>query len=206
MRRARSSPTSLPRNVGSSYSEEPSGGEFVHGKARICIEPVLGWLRRPHETWPAWARVFRHFIEQVRGLTGMVYGRRMSRDHALLGRRPSQLGSARIMSFAVLWRSKPGRWVMSRTLKSANTALGPTPRSSRVHIGAAIRGLQRLGTLGRLTLPDQTWQENLTDLVAYRSYRLYLRPVVLGRGSHSSPGPRPPLRLVTAIDGEDIIG
>src|SRR6202030_3758247 len=36
--------------------------------------------------------VSRHFLEEMRGLTGLIYGRRTYVDHALLGRRSSRLG------------------------------------------------------------------------------------------------------------------
>jgi riboflavin biosynthesis pyrimidine reductase len=47
---------------------------------------------------------------------------------------------------------------------------------------------------------------SLTDLGLIDEYRLYFRPVVLGRGKPFFAGPRPPLRLV-ANDriGEDAI-
>jgi hypothetical protein len=41
---------------------------------------------------PPGPAVFRHFIEQVRSLTGMGGRSPHVRDHALLGRRPSRLG------------------------------------------------------------------------------------------------------------------
>jgi hypothetical protein len=49
-------------------------------------------------------------------------------------------------------------------------------------------------------------KRTLTDLGLIDGYRLYFRPVVLGRGKPFFAGPRPPLRLV-ANDriGEDAI-
>jgi riboflavin biosynthesis pyrimidine reductase len=48
--------------------------------------------------------------------------------------------------------------------------------------------------------------QSLTDLGLIDEYRLYLHPVVLGRGKPFFAGPRPPLRLATSerID-EDVI-
>ena len=45
----RSCLTSLLRNVGLSYSEEPGVEILYHGKVCVWIEPVLGWLHRPSE-------------------------------------------------------------------------------------------------------------------------------------------------------------
>jgi hypothetical protein len=42
-----SCPISFLRNVASSYSDQPAAEIIYHGKARLWIEPVLGWLRRP---------------------------------------------------------------------------------------------------------------------------------------------------------------
>ena len=47
---------------------------------------------------------------------------------------------------------------------------------------------------------------SLTDLGLIDEYRLYFRPVVLGRGKPFFAGPRPPLRLVASdLIGEDAI-
>ena len=69
--------------------------------------------------------LFRHFIEQARGLTGSVYGRRLyevmrywDEDH------PEWDAEQR--DFAAAWRSQP-KWVVSRSLKSVGpnaTSLG----------------------------------------------------------------------------------
>jgi dihydrofolate reductase len=60
--------------------------------------------------------LFRHFIERVRGLTGMVYGRRMYEvmrywDDDL----PEWDGENR--DYAAAWRAQP-KWVVSRSLQS----------------------------------------------------------------------------------------
>src|SRR6185437_5181547 len=65
---------------------------FRHGKARLWIEPVPGWLRRPPETRTAKPRA----VSSLPG-TGARLGRlgvrsRHVRSHALLGRGPAGLG------------------------------------------------------------------------------------------------------------------
>jgi dihydrofolate reductase len=143
--------------------------------------------------------LFRHWIEQVRDLTGSVYGRRMyevmrywDEDH------PEW--DAEQLEFAAAWRSQP-KWVVSRSLKS----VGPNATLVEDDLEAAIRGLkaQRVGEIA-VSGPDLA--RSLTDLGLIDEYRLYLHPVVLGRGTPFFAGPRPPLRLVASdLVGEDVI-
>ncbi|EFU41005.1 bifunctional deaminase-reductase domain protein [Paenibacillus vortex V453] len=59
---------------------------------------------------------------------------------------------------------------------------------------------------GRLKLPGRSWRHSLTELGLVDEYRLYLHPVVLGRGKPFFAGPRPPLRLVASDRiGEQVI-
>ena len=72
-----------------------------------------------HQVMPPEPGLFRHFIEHVRGLTGMVYGRRIYEvmrywDEAL----PDWDAEER--DYAAVWRSQP-KWVVSRSLKSVGT-------------------------------------------------------------------------------------
>ena len=62
---------------------------------------------------------FRHFTEHLRGLTGMVYGRRMYEVMRYWDDDQPEW-DAQDHEFAALWQSKP-KWVVSRTLK----AVGP---------------------------------------------------------------------------------
>ena len=70
--------------------------------------------------------LFRHFIEHVRGLTGMVYGRRM---YEVMRYWDEDLPDwdAEERDYAAVWRSQP-KWVVSRSLKSPSD---PTQHSSR---------------------------------------------------------------------------
>ena len=147
--------------------------------------------------------VFRHFIELVRGLSGLIYGRRM---YEIMRYWDEDLPDwdAEDHEFAAVWRSKP-KWVVSRTLKSANTTLGPNATLIEGDIGAAIRGL-KAQHVGEIDVAGPDLAGSLTDLGLIDEYRLYLRPVVLGRGKPFFTGPRPPLRLVTSDQiGEDIL-
>ena len=143
--------------------------------------------------------LFRHFIEQMRGLTGSVYGRRMYEvmrywDEDL----PEWVAEER--EFAAAWRNQP-KWVVSRSLKS----VGPNATLVEDGLEAAIRGLkaQRVGEI-EVGGPDLV--RSLSDLGLIDEYRLYLHPVVLGRGKPFFAGPRSPLRLVASdLIGEDVI-
>jgi riboflavin biosynthesis pyrimidine reductase len=68
-----------------------------------------------------------------------------------------------------------------------------------------IRGLKaELG--GEIDVAGPKLAQSLTDLGLIDEYRLYLHPVVLGRGKPFFAGPRPPLRLVASDRiGENVI-
>jgi dihydrofolate reductase len=143
--------------------------------------------------------LFRHFIEQVRDSTGSVYGRRMyevmrywDEDHLEWG--------AEERDYAAAWRRQP-KWVVSRSLRS----VGPNATLVGDDLEAAIRGL-KAELAGEIEVAGPDLARSLTDLGLIDEYRLYLHPVVLGRGKPFFAGPRPRLRLV-ANDriGEDVI-
>ena len=135
--------------------------------------------------------LFRHFIEHVRGLAGLVYGRGMYEvmrywDEDLLD------WDAEERDFAAVWRSQP-KWVVSRTLKS----VGPKATLLEGDLEATIRELKaRLD--GEIAVGGPDLARSLTDLGLIDEYRLYFSPVVLGRGKPFFAGPRPPLRLVAS--------
>ena len=72
-------------------------------------------------------------------------------------------------------------------------------------IEAVIRGL-KAQLVGEIQVAGPDLARSLTDLGLIDEYRLYVRPVVLGRGKPFFAGPRPPLRLVASdLIGEDAI-
>jgi dihydrofolate reductase len=148
---------------------------------------------------PPGPALFRHFIEQVRGLSGSVYGRRLYEVMRYWDEeRPEWDAEER--DFAAAWRSQP-KWVVSRSLKS----VGPNATLVGDDIDAVIRGL-KAQLVGELQVGGPDLARSLTDLGLIDEYRLYLRPVVLGRGKPFFAGPRPPLRLVASdLIGEDAI-
>ena len=143
--------------------------------------------------------LFRHFIEQVRGLTGMVYGRRMYEVMRYWDEDQTEW-VAEERDFAAAWRNQP-KWVVSRSLKS----VGPNASLVADDVEAVIRGL-KARLVGEIEIGGPDLARSLTDLDLVDEYRLYFRPVVLGRGKPFFAGPRPPLRLVASdLIGEDAI-
>ena len=69
-----------------------------------------------HRAFPPSLALFRHFIEQVRGLAGMVYGRRMYEVMRYWDEDETEW-AAEERDFAAAWRRQP-KWVVSRSLKS----------------------------------------------------------------------------------------
>jgi dihydrofolate reductase len=143
--------------------------------------------------------LFRHFIEHVRGLTGIVYGRRMYEVMRYWDEDRTDW-DAEEHDFAVAWRSQP-KWVVSRSLKS----VGLNATLVEDGIEAVIRGL-KAQLVGEIEVGGPDLARSLTDLGLIDEYRLYFRPFVLGRGKPFFAGPRPPLRLVASDRiGEDTI-
>jgi dihydrofolate reductase len=151
------------------------------------------------EMGPPGPALSRHFLEHARGLTGTVYG---SRTYEIMRYWEEDLPDwdAGDRDFAAVWRSKP-KWVVSRTLKS----VGPNATLVEDDIETVIRGL-KAQHVGEIDVAGPDLAGSLTDLSLIDEYRLYLRPIVLGRGKPFFVGPRPPLRLVASdLIAEDVI-
>jgi dihydrofolate reductase len=153
-----------------------------------------------HDRFAPDATLFRHFIGQVRELTGSVYGARMYEAMRYWDEDQADW-DADEREFAAAWRGQP-KWVASRSL----TSVGPNASLIEGDLGAAIRRLKaELG--GEIEVGGPELAQHLTDLGLIDEYRLYLHPVVLGRGKPFFAGPRPPLRLVASERiGESVIG
>ena len=135
--------------------------------------------------------LFRHFIEEVRGWAGLVYGRRTYEVMSYWDD-DRNVESTEEHEFAAAWRRLP-KWVVSRSLKS----VGPNAALLEGDLKTAIGGLKtRLG--GEIEVAGPALAQSLTDLGLIDEYRLYLHPVVLGHGKPFFAGPRPPLRLVAS--------
>jgi dihydrofolate reductase len=143
--------------------------------------------------------LFRHFIEQAREQAGSVYGRRLYEVMRYWDEDHPEWGEAE-RDFAAAWRGQP-KWVVSRTLKS----VGPNATLVGDDLEAAMRGLKAERD-GEIEVGGPDLARSLTELGLVDEYRIYLHPVVLGRGKPYFAAPRPPLRLAAAdrIDGDVI--
>ena len=149
-----------------------------------------------HDKFGPSPALFQHFIEQVRGLAGSVYGRRIYEVMRYWDEDHPEWDAAE-HDFAEAWRKQP-KWVVSRSLES----VGPNATLFGDDLEAVIRGL-KAEREGEIDVAGPELAQSLTDLALIDEYRLYLHPVVLGRGKPFFAGPRPPLRLVASdrMDG-----
>jgi len=132
--------------------------------------------------------LFRHFIEQAREQVGSIYGRNLyeimrywDEDHHEWDEPERE--------FADAWR-RQRKWVVSHTLNSVG------PNASL--IGDDLEGeIRRLKTelAGEIEVGGPNLAQTLTRLGLIDEYRIYLHPVVLGRGNPYFAEARPPLRL-----------
>jgi dihydrofolate reductase len=135
--------------------------------------------------------LFRHFIEQVRGATGMVYGRRIYEVMRYWDDDLPDWGADE-HEYAMVWRSKP-KWVVSRS----HYSVGPNATLVADDLETVIRRL-KTDLAGDIEVAGPDLAQSLTDLGLIDEYQIYLHPVVLGHGKPYFAGPRPPLRLVAS--------
>jgi dihydrofolate reductase len=145
------------------------------------------------------AALFRHFVEEARGQTGSVYGRRMYEIMRYWDDdRPEW--DAQEQAFAAAWRRQP-KWVVSRTLKT----VGPNAFLVGSDLAGAMRALKAEHD-GEIEVAGPNLAQSLTELGLIDEYRIYLHPVVLGQGAPYFAGPRPRLRLLSSERiGEDVL-
>ena len=144
-----------------------------------------------HDKFAPDPALFRHFVEQTRMLSGSVYGRRLYEVMRYWDEDHPEWDAAE-HDFAAAWRSKP-KWVVSRTLRS----VGPNATLVGDDVEAVIRRL-KAELPGEIEVGGPDLAQSLGDLGLIDEYRIYLHPVVLGRGKPFFAAPRPPLRLVAS--------
>ncbi len=173
-------------------------GKLVFGMMQSLdgyVDDAAGGLQLP----PPGAALHRHFNDQVRGLAGILYGRRMYEVMRYWDEDRPEWGALE-HEFAAAWRAQP-KWVVSRTLKS----VGANATLVGDDVEAFVRRL-KAEVKGDIDVAGPDLAGCLTDLGLIDEYRLYFRPFVLGRGKPYFAGARPPLRLVaTDSVGEDAV-
>jgi dihydrofolate reductase len=141
----------------------------------------------------------RHGTEHMRDLAGCVYGRGLYEVMRYWDEDQADWDGGD-HDFAAVWRSKP-KWVVSRSLKS----VGPNATLVADDIESVVRGLKS-DLAGEIEVGGPDLAHSLGELGLIDEYRLYLRPVVLGRGTPFFAGPRRPLRLMASDRiGEDAV-
>lgn len=143
--------------------------------------------------------LFRHFIAEAQAQAGSVYGRKIYEIMRYWDDDRPEWGEDE-RAFAAAWRAQP-KWVVSRSLKS----VGPNATLVEGDLAGAMRALKAERD-GEIEVAGPDLARGLTELGLIDEYRIYLHPVVLGRGTPYFAGPRPPLRLMTHDRiGEDVI-
>lgn len=142
-----------------------------------------------HEKFAPDPVLFRHWIEQVRGATGSVYGRRLYEIMRYWDQDDPDW-TPDLREFAAAWRAER-KWVVSRSL----TSVGPNATLVSSDMEGVIRRL-KTDFEGEIHVGGPVLAQSLTGLGLIDEYRLYLHPVVLGQGAPFFAGPPPPLRLV----------
>jgi dihydrofolate reductase len=149
-----------------------------------------------HQAFAPGPVLFQHFIGQMRGLSGGIFGRRMY-DLMRYWDEDQPGWTADDHDFAAAWRRLP-KWVVSRS----TAPVGPNATLVTDDLAALVSGLKdRLG--GQIEVGGPELAHSLTTLGLIDAYHLYIHPVVLGQGRRYFAGPPPPLRLVSSdvIDG-----
>lgn len=143
--------------------------------------------------------LFRHFIEDVRGMTGTIYGRRMYEVMRYWDEDRTEWSDAE-REYAAAWRKMP-KWVVSRSLRS----VGPNAALIDGDLDAAVNELKAQHD-GMMEVSGPELAAKLGETGLVDEYRMYLHPVVLGDGKPYFAGPRPRLRLTASERiGDDVI-
>lgn len=144
-----------------------------------------------HDKFMPEVALFRHFIEEVRGTTGMIYGRRMYEVMRYWDEDQPDW-EAHEHEYAAAWRSKP-KWVVSRSL----TSVGQNATLVANDLETVVRRL-KAELPGEMEVAGTELAQSLTNLGLIDAYQIYLHPVVLGSGKPFFAGPQPPLRLAAS--------
>ncbi len=159
------------------------------------VDGVVGGPELP----PPGPALHRHFNDQVRGVAGCLYGRRIYEMMRYWEDDQADWGDTE-RDFAAAWRGQP-KWVVSHSLKS----VGANATLVGEDLEGFVRGL-KAEVQGDIDVAGPDLAGQLTALGLIDEYRLYFRPFVLGGGKPYFAGARPPLRLVASDRvGEDAV-
>ena len=143
--------------------------------------------------------LFRHYIEQAREQVGSIYGRGLYQLMHYWDEDHPEWDAVR-REYAQAWRRQK-KWVVSNSL----TSVGPNATLVGDDFEAVIRGLKS-EIDGEIQVGGPVLARSLGELGLIDEYRIYLHPVVLGKGSSFFIDARPRLRLVgTDRIDEDVI-
>ena len=146
-------------------------GKLVFGMMQSLDGYVAGAPGGP-QLPPPGAALHRYFNDHVRGLVGILYGRRMYEVMRYWDEDRPEWGAVE-RDFAAVWRARP-KWVASRSLKSVSanaTLVGDD-------VEAFVRGL-KWEVDGEIDVAGPDLAGSLTQLGLIDEYRLYFRPFVL---------------------------
>ena len=152
-----------------------------------------------HTAFAPGSALFRHFVEDMRATAGVVHGRRMYEVMRYWDEDQDDWGEDE-RAFAAAWRGTP-KWVVSRTL----TSVGPNATLVADDLEATVRRV-KAEMEGDIEVAGPELAAGLGALGLVDEYRLYIHPVVVGRGKPFFAAPRPRLRFVESrLFAEDVI-
>lgn len=144
-----------------------------------------------HEGFAPGPDLFRHWIDQVRGATASLYGRRIY-EIMRYWETPQPEWNDDDRAFAAAWLAQP-KWVASTTLAS----VGPNATLVAGDVEAVARRL-KADLDGEVSVSGTVLAHCLGVAGLIDEYRLYFHPVVLGTGKPFFAGPLPRLRLLAS--------
>ncbi len=152
-----------------------------------------------HEAFEPGVELFRHYIEQVRAVSGSIYGRRMYEVMRYRDKDEPTWNADR-RDFAEAWRAQP-KWVVSRTL----TSVGPNATLVKDDLASFAQHLKK-DVAGEIRIAGPELAHSLGELGLIDAYQIYLRPVVQGKGKPFFKAARPKLQFVASEGiGEDAL-
>ncbi len=133
------------------------------------------------------ATLFEHFVRQTAELSGSIYGRRMYEIMRYWDAPSPDWGPAE-QAFAEAWCGQH-KYVVSRTL----TEVGPNASLVTGDLETEMRRL-KAELDGDIDVAGTQLAQALGEMGLVDAYRIYLHPVVLGRGTKFFAGALPRLR------------